>query len=277
VLGSIREATVRVAGIQLDVSWEDPAANLARVEPRIADAAAAGARLIVLPEMFATGFSMASVEMAAHAEAIRSALAALARRHRVWLLAGYAEPGAERPHNACSLVDPDGGEALHYRKLHPFSLAGEHEHYDAGTTLPTAEVEGVRVTPTICYDLRFPEIYRAAADRTDLFVVIASWPDRRSFAWRTLRAGPRHRPPGGAGVNRVGTIPWRAPPRRQASDPGREVASLAWEEGVAGEVDADERGAAKAPPVWRPAPEPAPRPPVDQMGIRRLRSGQLLT
>ena len=79
MLGSIREATVRVAGIQLDVIWEDPAANLARVEPRVAEAAAAGARLVALPEMFATGFSMASVEMAAHAEAIRSAVAALAR------------------------------------------------------------------------------------------------------------------------------------------------------------------------------------------------------
>jgi len=243
VLGSIREATVRVAGIQLNVAWENPAENLARVEPRFADAAAAGARLVVLPEMFATGFSMAAVAMAAHAGAIRSALAALARRHRVWLLAGYAEPGSGRPHNACSLIDPDGGEALHYRKLHPFSLAGEHEHYDAGTTLPTADVEGVRVTPTICYDLRFPEIYRAAADRTDLFVVIASWPDRRSFAWRTLLAARAIDCQAWVlGVNRVGTDPDGVPHRGDSSllDPlGETVASLAWEEGVvAGEVDA---------------------------------------
>ena len=234
---------MRVAGIQLDVVWENPAANLARVEPRVADAAAAGARLIVLPEMFATGFSMASVEMAAHAEAIRSALAALARRHRVWLLAGYAEPGAGRPHNACSLVDPDGGEALHYRKLHPFSLAGEHEHYDAGTMLVTADVEGVRVTPTICYDLRFPEIYRAAATGTDLYVVIASWPDRRSFAWRTLLAARAIDCVAWVlGVNRVGTDPYGVPHRGDTSlvDPmGQAVETLAWDEGiVAGEVDA---------------------------------------
>jgi len=243
VLGSIREATVRVAGIQLDVIWEDPAANLARVEPRVAEAAAAGARLVALPEMFATGFSMASVEMAAHAEAIRSAVAALARRHRIWLLAGYAEPGAERPYNACSLVDPDGAEALHYRKLHPFTLAGEHEHYEAGTALQTADVDGVRVTPTICYDLRFPEIYRAAADRTDLYVVIASWPDRRSFAWRTLLAARAIDCQAWVlGVNRVGGDPFGVPHRGDSSllDPlGETVASLAWEEGaVAGEVDA---------------------------------------
>jgi len=243
VLGSIREATVRVAGIQLDVVWENPAANLARVEPRVADAAAAGARLIVLPEMFATGFSMSSVAMAAHAEGIRSALAALARRHRVWLLAGYAEPGAGRPHNACSLLTPDGDEALHYRKIHPFTLAGEHEHYESGAAMATADVEGVRVTPTICYDLRFPEIYRAAAAGTDLFVVIASWPDRRSFAWRTLLAARAIDCVAWVlGVNRVGTDPYGVPHRGDTSlvDPmGQAVETLAWDEGVvAGEVDA---------------------------------------
>lgn len=243
MLGSIREAAVQVAGIQLDVVWEDPAANLARIEPRVAEAVAAGARLVVLPEMFATGFSMAAVEMAAHAGVIRSAVAALAHRHGVWLLAGYAEPGDGRPYNACSLIAPGGSEALHFRKLHPFSLAGEHEHYGAGTTLPTADVEGVRVTPTICYDLRFPEIYRAAAERTDLFVVIASWPDRRSFAWRTLLAARAIDCQAWVlGVNRVGTDPFGVPHRGDSSllDPlGEPVASLAWAEGVvSGEVDA---------------------------------------
>jgi len=244
VLGSTREVTVRVAGIQFDMAWEDPAANLPRASSRVADAAATGARLIVLPEMFATGFSMAAVEMTAHAEGIRSALAELARRHRVWLLAGYAEPGAERPHNACSLMTPDGVEALHYRKIHPFTLAGEQEHYDAGTTMATADVEGVRVTPTICYDLRFPEIYRAAAAGTDLFVVIASWPDRRSFAWRTLLAARAIDCVAWVlGVNRIGTDPYRVPHRGDTSlvDPmGQTVETLAWEEGVVvGEVDAE--------------------------------------
>jgi predicted amidohydrolase len=193
--------------------------------------------------MFATGFSMAAVEMAAHAEAIRSALAALARRHGVWLLGGHAEPGEERPHNACSLMTPDGREALHYRKIHPFSLAGEGDHYEAGTRMVTADVEGARVTPTICYDLRFPEIYRAAANGTDLFVVIASWPDRRSFAWRTLLAARAIDCQAWVlGVNRVGSDPFGVPHRGDSSllDPlGEAVASLAWEEGVmAGEVDA---------------------------------------
>ncbi|HPA80518.1 MAG TPA: nitrilase-related carbon-nitrogen hydrolase [Thermoanaerobaculales bacterium] len=242
MLGSTREATVRVAGIQLDVAWEDPAANLPRASSMVAEAAAAGARLIVLPEMFATGFSMAATEMAAHADAIRGGLSELARRHGVWLLGGYAEPGEERPHNACSLMNPEGSEVLHYRKIHPFSMAGEGDHYEAGTRMVTADVEGIRITPTICYDLRFPEIYRATAAHTDLFVVIASWPDRRSDAWRTLLAARAIDCLAWVlGVNRVGKDPYDVPHRGDTSlvDPmGKAVEALAWAEGiVAGEVD----------------------------------------
>jgi predicted amidohydrolase len=107
----------------------------------------------------------------------------------------------------------------------------------------TADVEGVRVTPTICYDLRFPEIYRAAATGTDLFVVIASWPDRRSFAWRTLLAARAIDCVAWVlGVNRVGNDPYGVPHCGDTSlvDPmGQAVETLAWEEGiVAGEVDA---------------------------------------
>jgi len=189
---------VIVAGVQMDIAWEDPKANLARADELVARAAGAGARLVVLPEMFATGFSMAAARVAQWAPAIREGLSEIAVRRGVWLLGGYAEPaeptGADsaaesaqrKASNACSLVAPDGAEHLRFHKLHPFSLAGEHLHYAAGDRLPTSDVEGVRVTPLICYDLRFPEPFRAAADRTDLFAVIANWPRPRRDAWRSL-------------------------------------------------------------------------------------------
>jgi predicted amidohydrolase len=122
------------------------------------------------------------------AEGTRDFLADLAHREGIWVLGGYAEAGDPKPHNACSLFDPGGDERLHYRKIHPFSLANEPEHYRGGDQVLTAEVEGVRLTPLICYDLRFPEPFRAAADRTDLFAVIANWPEKRSNAWRILLA-----------------------------------------------------------------------------------------
>jgi predicted amidohydrolase len=91
-----------------------------------------------------------------------------------------------RPKNALGLFGPDGRELLHYQKIHPFALAGEDRHYSGGEMLSTAVVDGVRVTPLICYDLRFPELFRVAATRTDLFVVIANWPEKRHQAWSTL-------------------------------------------------------------------------------------------
>jgi predicted amidohydrolase len=233
---------VIVAGLQLDIAWEDPTENFLRAERLTSRAAGAGARLLVLPEMFATGFSMRAEEMAKHAPAIRDFLQETATRLGVWILGGYSEPGVARPTNACSLIAPDGRELLHYRKIHPFTLAHEPEHYEAGESLETAEVEGVRVTPMICYDLRFPELFRAAAATTDLFVVPANWPERRSYAWRTLLAARAIDCQSWVlGVNRVG-VAEGYPHRGDTSllDPwGEVVATLPDEPGiVVGEVDA---------------------------------------
>jgi predicted amidohydrolase len=232
-----------VAGVQFDIAWENPAENFRRADALIDRAAEGGARLVVLPEMFATGFSMRAEEVAVHADETREFIAQRAVRHDLWMLAGYAEAGERRPFNSASLVGPDGREVLHYRKIHPFSLAGEDEHFDAGESMKTADLEGLRVTPVICYDLRFPEIFRAVAERTDLFVVIANWPDRRSFAWRVLlQARAIDCQAWFLGVNRVGRAQGHDHRGDSALvDPmGEVVASLAWEEGVvAGEVDPD--------------------------------------
>ena len=233
---------MRLAGLQIDSAWENPEASFARAAALAEEAAAGGARLLALPETFATGFSMRSEAMAAHSGAVRGFLTAVARRLGVWLLAGLAEPGRERPANACVVIDPDGAERLHVRKVHPFSLVGEATHYESGDAVATVEVEGVRVTPLICYDLRFVELFRAAAAATDCFVVIANWPERRGHAWRTLLAARAIDCQACVlGVNRVGDAD--GPPHRGDTtllDPvGEVVATLADREGVvAGEVDA---------------------------------------
>ena len=193
-----------VAGLQLDIAWEAPDENFARATALAEQAARDNARLLVLPEMFATGFSMDAEVIARHAERIQEFLGKLAERLDVWVMGSYAEPG-NRPRNACSLYDPQGNEQLRYHKIHPFTLAGENDHFDGGTVLPTADVEGVRVTPLICYDLRFPEPFRAAAERTDLFCVLANWPQQRRNAWRVLlRARAIENQCYVLGVNRVG-------------------------------------------------------------------------
>lgn len=198
-------APLAVAGLQLDLAWEDPATTLTRARAAIATAAAAGSQLLVLPEMFAHGFSMQAGAMAAYHAEIAAFCAAEARAHGVWLLAGVVEPASPRPHNCAVLWGPDGGERGRYRKIHPFSYGGESEHYGAGAALPTWQVGDVRVTAVVCYDLRFVELFRAAAADTDLFVVIANWPAARWEHWQTLlRARAIECQAFVLGVNRVG-------------------------------------------------------------------------
>ncbi len=196
---------MKIAGLQMDIAWEDPAANFERADGLARQAAQQGARMIVLPEMFATGFTMNAGAAAKHAEKTRAFLVGLAGELDAFVAGGFVEPGEGLPRNTCAVIAPDGREIATYHKIHPFSLAGEHEHYAGGENLATALVEGVRVTPVICYDLRFPELFCRAAEDTDLFLVIANWPDRRSDAWRTLlRARAMENQAFVLGVNRVG-------------------------------------------------------------------------
>ena len=233
---------VKIAGLQPDIAWENPEENFRRVARLAEHAVRAGARLLALPEAFATGFSMRAVPMVEHTESTRHFLSELAQTHGVWILGGYIELGDSRPVNACSVIGPDGREALHCRKIHPFTLAGEHEHFEAGSTVRTGTIDGIRITPLICYDLRFVELFRAAASQTDLFIVIANWPAARAYAWRTLLAARAIDCQAYVlGVNRVGDAEGH-PHRGDTTlvDPlGRVVETLADDPGVVlGEVDA---------------------------------------
>lgn len=179
---------MRVAVVQHDIVWEDREATLARLEPTLARAGAAGARLMVLTEMFATGFSMRT-ERTAEAPEGPSAkfLCEQAATHDAWLTASVPEQpaGADRPWNTLLLVAPDG--TVHrYRKIHPFSYSGEDQHFAAGDEVITVDVDGLRVTPLVCFDLRFAPLFWAAAARTDCFVLPSNWPAARRDHWRAL-------------------------------------------------------------------------------------------
>lgn len=181
---------MKIACIQMDIACQDPAENLRCASEWMAEAVTQGADLVVLPEMFSTGFTMDAEGAANSGPATLAAMMDLAKEHSAWLMGGIVEAGdggASKPRNVCVVLNPAGVEAGRYRKIHPFTLAGEHKSYDGGTELLTIEMsDGLRVTPLVCYDLRFPELFRARADETDLFCVVASWPSKRIAAWRAL-------------------------------------------------------------------------------------------
>jgi predicted amidohydrolase len=196
-----------VAAIQTDIAWEDPASNHARLAPRISAAAAAGARLVVLPEMYACGFSMNTAAIAEPVDGPSTRfLREQALTHRVWLGGSLPERSreGERPTNTLVLASP-AGQLHRYDKIHPFTSAGEHEHYRAGDRHVTVDVDGVRVTLFVCYDLRFADEFWATALGTDLYVVVANWPEKRRVHWSTLlRARAIENQAYVVGVNRVG-------------------------------------------------------------------------
>jgi predicted amidohydrolase len=177
---------VKVALLQLDIVWEDVAASHARAARLLEEAARGGARLAVLPEMFSTGFSMRPERVAQPPGGPSEAfLVERARSLGLWVIASVPESGGGRARNVALVVSPSGGVSR-YAKIHPFSFAGEDRHYEAGDGVLTVGVEGIRVTPFVCYDLRFPEPFRLAADETDLYVVVSNWPERRQMHLRVL-------------------------------------------------------------------------------------------
>ena len=198
---------MKVAVVQHDIVWEDKAANFVRLGPMIEAAAAAGARLVVLAEMFSTGFSMHTA-VTAEPEGGPSSqfLAAQATAHGVWVCGSCPEVASagEPPHNTLVLVGPDG--TVHrYRKIHRFTYGGEDGPFSAGTERVTVTVEGLRVSLFVCYDLRFADDWWALAPGTDAYVCVANWPEARRTHWQTLlRARAIENQAYVIGCNRVG-------------------------------------------------------------------------
>jgi predicted amidohydrolase len=194
---------MRVAAVQHDIVWEDRDANFTRLAPQVARAVGAGAELVLLTETFSTGFSMTPGIGEPEGGPSAQFLAGQAAEHGVWVAgtcpevagdtggAGGGETGGEAgggtalPYNCLVLAGPDG-ELHRYRKLHPFTHAGEHERFRAGEEPVTVHIGGLRVTPFICYDLRFADVFWRAAPETDVYLVPANWPAARRLHWQTL-------------------------------------------------------------------------------------------
>ena len=198
---------MRIAALQHDIVWEDAAATCARLVPMIAEAAADGAGLIVLTEMFGPGFSLAADRISEPPGGpTEQFLVDRAASNGVWI--GGSIPTRDRdyahPVNRFLLVGPDGTRH-HYDKLHPFTFADEHEHYRAGDEPVTVDIGGLRVSLFVCYDLRFANVFWERATGTDVYLVVANWPAARRYHWRTLlRARAIENQAYVVGVNRVG-------------------------------------------------------------------------
>ena len=175
---------LRLALLQSELAWHDPAANRAHFERQLAEVGAVD--LIILPEMFTTGFSMDSATLAEPTDGPTSAwMRAQAQRSGAVVTGSLIvqdEHGQYR--NRLLWATPDG-ELLHYDKRHLFRMAGEHEHYAPGAERRLVTLKGWRIRPLVCYDLRFP-VWSRAQDDTDLLLYVANWPAPRRGHWNRL-------------------------------------------------------------------------------------------
>jgi predicted amidohydrolase len=180
---------LRVAAVQHDIVWEDRDATLARLQPRLEAAAAAGAGLIVLPETFAVGFSMRTdVTAEPYDGPTATWMGERAAALGAWVGGSVPERAVDggRPRNVFVLAGP-GGERHRYAKRHLFRYGHEDDAFAVGDEPPiTVDVGGVRVSPVVCYDLRFGNQLWDQAAATDCFVVVANWPVQRHLHWRAL-------------------------------------------------------------------------------------------
>jgi len=201
---------VKIYGVQLDIAWEDKKANHARVRKLLEQGRPEKGALVVLPEMFDTGFTMNVTGVSDEKSGeTRKFLAELAKEFGVWVMGGFANSDARGGKNEAAVIDPQGREVVRYQKIHPFTRGGEAKHYSAGREIKLFDWGGFNVCPFICYDLRFPEIFRAGVRKgANLFLVIANWPLPREQHWVTLlEARAIENLAYVVGVNRAGTDP----------------------------------------------------------------------
>jgi omega-amidase len=176
---------LHVTLIQTPLHWQNPEANRAMLEEKIWQIEKP-TDLIILPEMFTTGFTM---EASAWAEPMNFTtfkwLRQQASQTGAVILGSYIVAEAGQFFNRLIWFQPDGVYQV-YDKRHLFRMAGEHEHYTAGKEKIICEWKGWRIMPLVCYDLRFPVWSRNVQEEYDILLYVANWPSPRAHAWRAL-------------------------------------------------------------------------------------------
>lgn len=235
---------MKVYCCQLDIVWENKPENFRKIRALLEKTRPERGSLVVLPEMFATGFSMNVAEIAEQrTPGAEEFLRDLAEQFGVVMMGGVVSQGRDdKGLNEAVVVTPEKIELSRYAKIHPFSVGGELNHYNRGKKIDHFQWSGLQVTPFICYDLRFPEIFRTAARAgAEMFVVIANWPNRREQHWVTLlQARAIENLAYVVGVNRAGSDPkLMYPGRSMIIDPhGNILVDAGQSEGViAADID----------------------------------------
>ncbi|MFC1586312.1 carbon-nitrogen family hydrolase [Fibrobacterota bacterium] len=235
---------MKLAILQFDICWENKPANFRKVRA-LAEGIGDNIDLLVLPELFSTGYTMRSRKLAEDLQRGETPrfLAGLARDMKAHVCGSFIAKTGEKPENTAVMFNPRGDSVLRYSKIHLMSLTKENRHYSPGRELPVVDFEGNGLAVTICYDLRFPELFlHLVRNEAACVINLANWPAERIAHWDILlRARAIENQIYMVGANRIGESPMGACPGHSAViDPaGKLVASGAEEmdKAVIAEID----------------------------------------
>lgn len=177
---------MKIALAQTQIAWEDKNKNICKAERMIAEQAGDGVEFILFPEMSFTGFSMNTEITAEDERETAGRISAIALKYGIGVGFGWVRRAGERCENCYTVVSREGECVSEYVKIHPFSYSGEDKKFIGGNRVVTYEFGGICFSTFICYDLRFPEVFRMVCDDVSAVIVPANWPEKRSEHWKTL-------------------------------------------------------------------------------------------
>ena len=201
---------VRCCSAQIQGSWEDPGQTLEAAENCFSRAAHAGAALIAFPEQFATGWDPCSQKNTEDLSgAIVTSLSRLAKKHSLAVIGSFRETSFPKPKNTAVAIDRDGRTVATYSKIHLFTPGHEDDAFAPGTRLAVFTLDGAKIGLAICYDLRFPELFRLyRREEVHAVIVPAAWPARRMSHWELfIRSRAAENQMYVAGINTIGSNP----------------------------------------------------------------------
>ena len=230
--------------VQFAPEWEDPQTTITKLDI-IIERRTEDPDLLILPEMSLTGFTMQSEKFAEELDGISTQyFMELSSKLKTHIFAGIIERDDDKIYNSLVHFNEEGLIAARYRKIHPFSYSKEDVYYNRGKETVITKIDNIKIGLSICYDLRFPELYRYyGKEKVDLLINIANWPVPRISHWELLlKARAIENLCYVCGVNRVGEDPHhKYPGHSSLVDPRGNVQITSEEEGILfGEIDQQE-------------------------------------
>lgn len=179
---------MKIATVSLNQTWENKESNIERIQDLMLEVSPYCPDLVVFPEMTLTGFTMNTDVMAEDCASSRSIdfFSGIAQKYNTNIAFGIILNTRKKPTNDLLVVSSAGNVIARYEKIHPFSYSGETEHFSKGEKVVMLKIKEFSIGLTICYDLRFPELYQSLSKECSAIINIANWPAKRVSDWQLL-------------------------------------------------------------------------------------------